>query len=414
MERDREGAKPHVRLSADGVWECRLYLGTSMTGKPIRPYKRFPNAESEEEALAMAREWADGLTAGGVAKSALLPDLLDDYVAMRERNGASPNSVRAWRRYAGYARRYLPRPVRDIGVADMNEFEAALLAPKDKGGAGLSRNSVLCVHHFLRAAYNHFVDCGVCSANVMAYVAKPSPDRYEAPAINGWDFEPLRERLASDISAASEGAQGYAKAAFAFAAWLALVTGMRVGEVCAVRRIDVKRGMGCVHVGGTVVEPSHGRPFRQDRTKGRRPRNVTVTPGDMDAIGAFVRSQDAAIGRKAAYSPLVTLDGSYLRPTTVSRRFRAIADECGLPREVTFHSLRHTHASWLIAEGCDLKTLSERMGHADEATTLRIYGHLMPGRDALAAKLFAEAMRRASGDSWEGGDGYGQGDQGGA
>lgn len=397
----RAGADPHVRLSADGVWECRLYLGTSMTGKPIRPYRRFPLAKSEEDALCMAREWADGLTAGGVAKSALLPDLLDDYVSMRERNGASPNSVRAWRRYAGYTRRYVPRPVREIGVADMNEFEAALLAPKGKGGAGLSRNSVLGVHHFLRAAYNHFVDCGVCGANVMAYVAKPSPDRHEASAIDEWDFEPLRERLASDIAGASDGARGYAKAAFAFAAWLALVTGMRVGEVCAVRRIDVRRGMGCVHVSGTVVEPSRGRPYRQDRTKGGRSRNVTVTPGDMDAIGAFVRAQNAAIGRKAAYSPLVTLDGSYLRPTTVSRRFRGICDECGLPKGVTFHSLRHTHASWLIAEGCDIKTLSERMGHADEATTLRIYGHLMPGRDALAAKLFGEAMRRAGGKEGE-------------
>ena len=70
---------------------------------------------------------------------------------------------------------------------------------------------------------------------------------------------------------------------------------------------------------------------------------------------------------------------------------------CGLPKEITFHSLRHTHASWLIANGCDLKTLSERMGHADEATTLRIYGHLMPGRDAVAAQLFSEAKRRALG-----------------
>ena len=37
------------------------------------------------------------------------------------------------------------------------------------------------------------------------------------------------------------------------------------------------------------------------------------------------------------------------------------------------------------------------MGHADEATTLRIYGHLMPGRDAAAAQLFSEAKRRAAG-----------------
>lgn len=86
-----------------------------------------------------------------------------------------------------------------------------------------------------------------------------------------------------------------------------------------------------------------------------------------------------------------------MRPETVSKAFSRMRRECGLPKEITFHSLRHTHASWLIANGCDIKTLSERMGHADESTTLRIYGHLMPGRDAAAAQLFAEAKRRASG-----------------
>ena len=64
---------------------------------------------------------------------------------------------------------------------------------------------------------------------------------------------------------------------------------------------------------------------------------------------------------------------------------------------MTFHSLRHTHASWCLAHGVDLKTLSERLGHADEATTLRIYAHVMPGRDAAAARAFEEAARMAAG-----------------
>ena len=47
-----------VKRGADGVFECRLYLGRSIDGKAIRPYKRFPNAATEEEAQALAETWA--------------------------------------------------------------------------------------------------------------------------------------------------------------------------------------------------------------------------------------------------------------------------------------------------------------------------------------------------------------------
>jgi integrase len=59
---------------------------------------------------------------------------------------------------------------------------------------------------------------------------------------------------------------------------------------------------------------------------------------------------------------------------------------------VRFHTLRHTHATLLIASGVDAKTVSERLGHADVATTLRYYGHVMPGRDRQAAARFDEIL----------------------
>ena len=163
------------------------------------------------------------------------------------------------------------------------------------------------------------------------------------------------------------------------------------------QRIDVKRALSYVHVGGNVIEGKGKKPYRRNVTKGRKCRNIALTQDDIAVIDAFTKLQSAVLGRLGADCPLVTLDGSYMRPTTISRAFSRIRDACGLPREITFHSLRHTHASWLIANGCDLKTLSERMGHADEATTLRIYGHLMPGRAAAAARLLSAAKRRAAG-----------------
>lgn len=392
-------AGARVRRGADGSWECRLYLGRDASGKPIRPYRRFPNAATEEEAQALADTWASNLTADGSVRSARLADLLEDYTGLRERNGASPNSVRCYRLFTRYVRRHLGTALaRDLTVMDLNRFEQSLLAPKDAGGQGLGRNSVLAVHNFLRGAWNHFVDSGVCGSNPMLYVAKPSPDRHEASALTEWDYEPLGSALRDALSAAGDGRAAYLRAVPAFAAWLALVTGMRVGEVCALRRVDVVRARSYVHVSGTVIEEPGKRSYRRDATKGRRCRNVSVTDDDLRAIASFARAQDAVMGRRGAQAPLVTLDGSFMRPSSVSRSFGRLARRIGLPRGLTFHSLRHTHASWLIARGIDLKTISERLGHADEATTLRIYGHLMPGRDQAAARAFGEAVRDASGE----------------
>lgn len=387
-----------VRRGADGVFECRLYLGRGADGKAIRPYKRFANAATEAEAIELAETWAANLTADGMVKSARLTDLLADYVQLRERNGASPNSIKSYRLFMHYVSRFLKTAnARDLSVMDFNRFEQALLMSKSDGGQGLCRNSVINVHNFLRGAYNHFVDAGICDANPLVYVSKPSPERHEACALTEWDFEDFNARLESAMGVKGASMSEYRRAVYAFAAWLALVTGMRVGEVCAEQRSDVKRYQMFLHVGGNVIESVGSKPYRRNVTKGRKCRNIAVTAEDLGVIDSFVRLQNAVLGRLDVDSPLVTLDGSYMRPTTISRAFSRIRDSCGLPKEITFHSLRHTHASWLIANGCDLKTLSERMGHADEATTLRIYGHLMPGRDAVAAQLFSEAKRRALG-----------------
>lgn len=385
-------SRPAVRKGADGIWFCRPYLGLDAAGNPIRPYRSFPQARSEREAQVLADAWLADLTADGLVSSAVLADLLDSYVEMRRRNGASPNTIRTWRLFSRYVRRFMRGAVaRDVGVADVVRLEQRLLSPKP-GGAGLSRSTVLGVHNFLRGAFNHFAVAGVCESNPVASAPKPRPERSEAASLTEWDYETLAAALEAAVADGP-----YREAVAAFAAWLALSTGMRVGEVCALRREDVHRAGGYLHVGGTVVEQAGRRPWRKRTTKGRKSRNVSMTEGDMEEIAAFMRRQSGELGRLPPTAPVVTLDGSWMRPTSLSRAFSRTRRACGLPPGVSFHTLRHTHASWLIACGVDLKTVSERLGHADEATTLRIYAHLLPGRDRAAAEAFAGARDRAAG-----------------
>jgi integrase len=61
-----------------------------------------------------------------------------------------------------------------------------------------------------------------------------------------------------------------------------------------------------------------------------------------------------------------------------------LAENIGLPG-VTFHALRHSHASQLIDAGVDIVTISRRLGHAKPDITLRIYAHLFQKDDSKAA-----------------------------
>jgi len=64
---------------------------------------------------------------------------------------------------------------------------------------------------------------------------------------------------------------------------------------------------------------------------------------------------------------------------------------------VSFHALRHTHASALIAAGLDVLTISRRLGHAKPTTTLNTYGHLFKQTVSAAAEAIEAAMGTSRG-----------------
>lgn len=380
-----------VKLDARGVWYAQPYLGTAPDGRQIRPRRSFPAAGSRAEAQELADAWYAQLSADGRVKSALMVDLLWAYIEDRKAKGASPNTVKRWSLFTRtYVGRYLRgRVARELTVMELNDFERRLLAPKERGGQGLSRNSVVSVHHFLRGAYGWWVRAGICDSNPMLDVEKPAEHRHEAVAVDEWDYARLSDSIMDLFLVRDLSARSVRRAAYAFAAWLALHTGMRVGEVCALRRRDVNRRMGYVHVCGKVVELPGGGTERVDIPKSRKSRNVAMAASEFEMVRAWVELQDELSATFGPESPLVSADGGLMRPTTVSKAFARMRDAAGLPKSCTFHSLRHTHATWCLANGVDLKTLSERLGHANEATTLRLYAHCLPGRDAAAAEMFA-------------------------
>ena len=88
-------------------------------------------------------------------------------------------------------------------------------------------------------------------------------------------------------------------------------------------------------------------------------------------------------------------DGSADDPGVVGRRFgRRVAGVKALPA-IGIHGLRHTHATLLLEEVVDVKTVSERLGHDTVQTTLELYAHVTPKMRANAAARFGSLLSRA-------------------
>jgi integrase len=94
---------------------------------------------------------------------------------------------------------------------------------------------------------------------------------------------------------------------------------------------------------------------------------------------------------------LAKADGSALEPDTLSKEWLR-ATKAAAGRAINVHSLRHLHASNLIAAGVDVLAISRRLGHASPTITLGVYGHLYPNADDRAAQaveaLFARIARK--------------------
>ena len=94
-------------------------------------------------------------------------------------------------------------------------------------------------------------------------------------------------------------------------------------------------------------------------------------------------------------------DPAHGRPLDLTRIYMANVMSHGdadrLTKEQELHDteareVRHTHATWLLTHGWDMRLVQERLGHANVKTTLEAYGSVMPGRDREAAAAFTDSI----------------------
>jgi integrase len=179
---------------------------------------------------------------------------------------------------------------------------------------------------------------------------------------------------------------------------LALTTGMRLGEVLALRERSVDIDRGVIEVREALEETkAKGIIFKPPKSRAGR-RKITLPDVAVEALREhrkqlLERRLMLGQGRLAPDDLLfASIEGRPLRPSAVSSDWGELAERIGIP-EITFHGLRHTHASQLIANGVDIVTISKRLGHAKPSVTLAIYAHMFHTDDSKAAAVINAALR---------------------
>ena len=380
-----------VHRDAQGRWECRPYLGTDrVTGKRVRPSRTWPAEWDRERAQAACDAW---LAEIAPAETGIVSRRLGTCSPTTSRTPSTALPATPWRPTApssgpAWSLRSATFPTTSSRPTRCARPTARCCA--DGAGGRRSRRP-------------RSTRCTCCSRAPTRSGAAPAPKVIagEPFALYDTDLERLNRSIRAGLDTRGYALGDVSRRTVAFAAYLALNGGFRIGEVCALQRCDWRREGHDVHVGATVVE--RPRLARQPHTKGKVARNVSMPPRVEREIERHIGWQDGWVNqnRTGPLTPLVTLapTAAIVRPTVLTARFTALVRELGLPEGTTFHTLRHTHATWLFMHGFDARTVQERLGHADVATTLRIYGSVMPGRDAEAARAFAESMEEGETDA---------------
>jgi integrase len=278
-------------------------------------------------------------------------------------------------------------PLQKLQPVNLTELYGRLLQGQADRPA-LAARTVGHVHRALHKALVVAVEWSLLLRNPAA-VAKP-------PKVETDEVEILETEEAQNILRSLRGWPLYPMVV------LALATGMRRGELLALRWEDVDFDAGTIRIERSLEQTNRSLRFKEPKTKhGRRTMKVPAfVIAELKAHWKRQQEQRLQLGLgRAAGEDLVFAkwDGTPRNPTSTSREWRQALTGLKLPF-VTLHALRHTHASQLIAEGMDPITVSRRLGHASVTITLGVYGHLFKNSDDRAAEIVEEAFAKAVGE----------------
>jgi integrase len=372
MRRRRGRGEGAIYERSDGQWTCAVSLGYDGEGKRRRRALYARSKKGVQEKLAQFH--ADTMAGKRTERSKLLlrqgmQRWLDDVVA---------TSLRAntYRSYLGIARNHVLPQLggTSLGNVDSVAIQNLYKVLEQRGVPVRTRELVHSVLHsfFHRCQLWNLIDRNPC-------------DGAQRPRSQKRTMHTLTKEQALLLLDAARDNPLYALY------YLALSTGMRQGELLGLRWCDIDFVQRFVSVQHTMQESGGTLKLAPPKTASSR-RRIALSAADIVALQTHRQEQTIA----PDVSSLVFCDtrGGPIRKSNLLRRsFGPLLKRAGLSR-IRFHDLRHTNATLLLAAGTPVKVVSERLGHADTATTMNFYQHVLPTMQETASILIGSLLTR--------------------
>lgn len=251
--------------------------------------------------------------------------------------------------------------VASLSVTQVNEFlEKKLTSGRLDHQGGLSqsyvRSMMLIINSALQFAVNEKMRPPL---NTKIY--KPKAEQKKIEVLSREEQQKLEQYLYSDIDLTKLGIL------------ISLQTGMRIGEVCALKWENIDLRERVIHVQSTVkrIKNKEGNEsvtklvIEEPKTKASI-RDIPISSKLQSVLLEMVKNK---------VSPYVISEKEFiLSPRTYESRYHRILEKCGL-KSRNYHVLRHTFATRCVEAGVDVKSLSEILGHANVSITLDTYVH---------------------------------------
>lgn len=364
-----------------GVWRLRVFAGSDpATGAPRQLSRTFRGTKRQASTALSA--FVAEVAAGNVPidGSTTLAEYLERWVSHITPT-RSPTTIRGYRFK-------IQRIDAALGKTSLAKLSGHLLdrTYREWLEEGLDPNSVHHLHRVLSSALRQAVKWDLLPYAPTAR-ATPPTRRTRSKAI------PSVEAVQSLIRTAEERGQPVFAAVIALGA----TTGLRRGELAGLRWSDVDLDARRLTVRRSIKNDVDG-SWIPGPPKTHQVRRIALDDFTTSVLATHLAqarrwAEEAGVSL-AQESYALTHDPSGatpIRPDALSGGFARIAKAARVGG-VSLHTLRHFSASMLVASGRDVRTIAGRLGHSDASTTLRVYAHVVEGRDQDAADFLGSLI----------------------
>ncbi len=351
----------NITKRKDGRWEARVICGYDEHHHAQYRYlygKTYAEAKAKKEYLR-----ADIIQCrGGRIPSAHTVESLAAEFLQHKKTTVKPST---WTHYRYLLATYIPphmahMPLARLTTTCIERYALELLQSGGRKQGGLSPKTVRDILGLLRSVLGYGAKRRYLSAEILDF-ASPA---YVPPktAVLARDEQTVLERFATENADS-----------FRLGLCLALYTGLRLGELCALRWSDVNLVGAELSVHRTIRRiPSENAAKTEILISSPKTRSGVRTIPIPSCLTEYLTAQKSRALQDDAY--LLTGKDTYIEPANYYMKYKRWLKKLGLPR-YSFHALRHTFATRCIESGFDVKTLSEILGHADVRITLNRYVH---------------------------------------